>query len=394
MSQHCVVVGAGHAAAQMVSSLRAEGWTGDITVIGDEQSAPYQRPPLSKAYLHGDISADKMLIRPVAFYEKHNVQLRLGVRVTEINRQAATVALSDDNILAYDYLCLATGARARRLDSVVGANLPGIHYLRTISDIDMILADLDGSNKAVIVGGGYIGLETAASLRKKNIEVTVLEAADRILQRVTVPVMSEFFARIHREEGVRVIEGVGLSEFVGHEGRVSGVKTTQDEILAADVVIVGIGVIVNDELAQSAGLTIDNGIVVDDYCVTSDEKILAIGDCTNHYNAHYDRRLRLESVPNANEQAKIAAKTLCDHRTPYNSLPWFWSDQYDVKLQIAGLSQGHDDIVVKGDMSTRSFGVFYLKDGKVISADVVNNPKYFMQAKKLIAAGDPLPEDM
>jgi len=392
MTKRCVIVGAGHGAAEMVAALRKEGWEDEIVIVGEEPIPPYQRPPLSKAYLSGDIELEKLHIRPPAFYEKQNVELKLGVRVTKIDRDRKSVELDNGESLDYSYLCLATGTRARRLDMLSGADLDGIYYLRTAEDIDNIAASLPSVKKAVIVGGGYIGLETAASLRKKNIEVTVIEAVDRILQRVTAPVMSEFFARVHREEGVTVLEGTGLSEFLGSDGHVSGIKTSDGETIDADIVIVGVGIIVNDELAKDCGLSIDNGVVVNDYCETDDEHILAIGDVTNHYNAHYDRRIRLESVPNANDQARIAAKTICGKREAYNSLPWFWSDQYDIKLQIAGLSQGYDDVEVRGDTSTRSFAVYYLKDGVVIAVDAVNSPREFMQGKKLVLGRAGLPE--
>jgi len=391
MSKRCVVVGAGHGAAEFVAALRKEGWEDEIVVVGEEPLPPYQRPPLSKAYLSGDVAVEKLHIRPPAFYEKQNVELKLGVRVVRIDREKQCVELDNGESLDYTYLCLATGTRARRLDMLDGAELDGIYYLRTVADIDKIAASLPGVKKAVIVGGGYIGLETAASLRKKNIEVTVIEAVDRILQRVTAPVMSEFFARIHREEGVTVLEGTGLGAFLGSDSQVNGIKTSDGDTIDADIVIVGVGVIVNDELAKDSGLSIDNGIVVNDYCETDDEHILAIGDCTNHYNAHYDRRIRLESVPNANEQARIAAKTICGNKVAYNSLPWFWSDQYDVKLQIAGLSQDYDAIEVRGDNNSRNFCVYYLKDGELIAVDAVNSPKEFMQGKKLIMERAGLP---
>lgn len=393
MTKRCVIVGAGHGAAEMVAALRKEGWEDEIVMVGEELLPPYQRPPLSKAYLSGDVEVEKLHIRPPAFYEKQNVELKLGVRVLRIDREKQCVELDNGETLDYTYLCLATGTRARRLDMLDGADLDGIFYLRTVADIDQIAASLPSVKKAVIVGGGYIGLETAASLRKKNIEVTVIEAVDRILQRVTAPVMSEFFARVHREEGVTVLEGTGLGEFLGSEGHVNGIRTSNGDTIEADIVIVGVGIVVNDELAKDCGLSVDNGIVVNDYCETDDEHILAIGDCTNHYNAHYDRRIRLESVPNANEQARIAAKTICGNKVAYNSLPWFWSDQYDIKLQIAGLSQGYDAIEVRGDNNSRKFCVYYLKDGELIAVDAVNSPKEFMQGKKLIMERAGLPAE-
>lgn len=392
MNKRCIIIGAGHAAAQLAISLRSEGWEGDILILGEESSEPYQRPPLSKAYLSGELSADKMLIRPVALYEKKQVTLKLNCRVVSIDKLAKTVTTEQGEKLTYHKLCLATGTRARQFKGMPSANLEGIFYLRTMQDIDNIIQALGGAKHVAIVGGGYIGLETAASLLKKGLQVTVIEATDRILQRVTAPVMSEFFAQVHQEEGVTIIEGVGLSEFIGKKNKVSGIKLSNGNAINADIVIVGIGVEVNDELAVACDLEVDNGIVVDEYCQTSDPDILALGDCSNHFNAHYGRRIRLESVPNANEQAKTVAKTMTGKKEPYNSLPWFWSDQYDVKLQIAGLSQGFDQIVLRGDISSRSFCVYYLLSGVVIAADAINRPKDFMLAKKLILEKSKLPE--
>ena len=394
MTKCCVVVGTGHAAAQLVPSLRAEGWAGRIVVVGEEALLPYQRPPLSKGYLNGEVTAARMLIRSQAFYEKQAVEFMLGVKVTAVDPARKCVQLDTGAALAYNYLVLATGTRARRLDRLEGANLQTAFTTCVPGrDIDQLITDLKTATTAVIVGGGYIGLETAASLRKQGLEVTVIEAVDRILQRVTAPVMSAFFARVHRDEGVKVLAGTGLASFIGSNGRISGIRTSDGQEIAADIVIVGVGVAVNDELAVAAGLAVDNGIVVNDYCETSDKHILAVGDCTNHYNRVYDRRLRLESVPNAVEQAKIAAKTVCGKRQAYNSLPWFWSDQYDVKLQIAGLSQGYDELLVRGDNNSRNFCVYYLQAGRVIAIDAVNRPRQFMQAKKLIVDGAGVPAE-
>lgn len=392
MSERCIIVGAGHAAAQMVASLRGEGWDGEILLIGDEASMPYQRPPLSKAYLAGAMTAQQLLIRPEAFYQKHKVELLLNTRVTKIDRERRIVSTNRRQTHSYDKLCLATGTRPRRLGSVPGAELAGIHYLRSLADIDRIRGDMAAARKAVIVGGGYIGLETAASLRKGGLDVTVIEAADRILQRVTSPQLSDFFRRVHRQHGVTILESTGLAEFCGEAGRVVSVRTTRGHLLTADIVVVGVGVEVNGDLAQDCGLDFDNGIVVDDYCRTSDANIVAIGDCTNQYNAHYQRRLRLESVPNATEQAKTAAKLLCGKPQVNDSLPWFWSDQYDIKLQIAGISDGYDEMETRGDVQSGCFAIYYLRQGVVIATDAINSPRDFMLAKKLIQTQSCLPE--
>ena len=380
-----IIIGASHAAAQLSTSLRQEGWAGEILVIGDEPYLPYHRPPLSKTFLSGEKTEDDLLIRPAAFYEKNNIQFKQNT-VTCINREQKTLTLSDGTQLAYDKLALCMGARVRKA-AIVGEELSGVCYLRSIADVKGIQPYVAQGKRAVIIGGGYIGLETAAALRKQGMDVVVLEMADRILQRVTAPELSEFYTRIHQEEGVSIHTGVSVTAIVGN-GHVEKVVCTNGAEFAADVVIIGVGVVPNVELAEAAGIKIDNGIVVDEFCCTNDPHIVAAGDCTNHFNAIYQRRMRLESVPNAGEQGKTAAATLCGLTKAYKSLPWFWSDQYDLKLQIAGLSQGYDHVSIRGDKQNgRSFVAFYFKESRLIAADCINRPQEFMLSKKIITEG-------
>lgn len=385
MIQTCLIIGASHAAAQLAPSLRQEGWEGKIVVIGEEENLPYHRPPLSKAYLLGQKAADDMLIRSEEIYSRSGIELRLGRRVTAIHRPDKTVTLDNGETLVYDKLALCTGARARQI-VLPGSELQGIHYLRNIQDADAIRNEARSGQRAVIAGGGYIGLEVAAALRGLGMQVTVLEAASRVLARVTAPEVSEFFKRIHEEESVSICTGTQVSGFEGN-GRLSAVFCSDGQRLPADLVVIGIGVVPNTELAAAAGLDVGDGIVVDESALTSDPDIVAAGDCTLHPSRLYGL-IRLESVPNASEQARTAAATLCGKSKPYDALPWFWSDQYDLKLQIAGLNRGYERIVIRGDRHQgRSFAVFYLKEGKLIAADCINRSQEFMLGKRLIASG-------
>ena len=387
MKKSVIIIGASHAAAQTSVSLRQGGYEGVITVIGDELDLPYHRPPLSKDFLSGDKTLDEILIRPAAAYENGAIEMKLGVRVGAINRDAKTILTDDGEHLAYDKLVLTTGARIRQL-SIPGTDLPGVCYLRDAKDVRAIKAEVKAGRKAVIIGGGYIGLETAASLRKQGMDVTVLEAMPRILQRVTAPMMSEFYKRVHTEENVSLFEGVMASEIVKIEDGLC-VQTSCEKNFDADLVIIGIGVIPNTELAQMAGLNINDGIEVNEYCQTSDPDIYAAGDVTWHYNPIYKRHLRLESVPNATEQGKVVANHINGNLKQYDSLPWFWSDQFDLKLQIAGLSTGYDDIITRGDVkSSRSVAAFYFKGNVLLAVDAVNAPREFMMARMAISKGN------
>ncbi len=408
MTQTCIIVGAGHAAAQLAPSLRQEGWEGNILIISDEPYIPYHRPPLSKALLAGEKNLSEILIRPEAIYEKHNIHFRLSTRVESIQPTEKTITLHDGEQLAYDKLALCTGSRVRKMP--IGAGLAGVHYLRNIQDVEAIKADIHPHARAVIIGGGYIGLETAAVLKKLGLQVTVVEMMDRVLQRVASSEVSEFYTRVHAEEGVRIETGkvVGAIEAdpqaqTAHEltpreltPRVQQVICTDNTRYDADLVIIGVGVVPNTELAETAGLAVDNGIVVDELARTEDPHIVAAGDCTNHPNKLLGYRLRLESVPNATDQAKTAAASICGKQKPYCSLPWFWSDQYDMKLQIAGFNQGYDKVVLRGDNQTgRGFVAWYLRAGKLLAADCVNRPKEFMLAKQLLSKNLPVtPEQL
>ncbi len=389
MSENCVIIGASHAAGQLVVSLRQAGWAGDITLIGDEAHLPYHHPPLSKDYLSGEKSADDLLIRPKAAYETANVTLKLGVRAEKIDRRAKTVTSTAGEVIAYDKLVLATGARVRKLP-IEGADLPGVYYLRDMADVTAIKDKIAAGKRAVIIGGGYIGLETAASLKKLGLDVTVLEAMPRILQRVTAPELSEFYRRVHREEGVEIVEDTIADKILQtDDGLMVSSKSGRD--FTADFIIIGIGVIPNIELAAEAGLDCGDGIIVNEFCQTSDPAIYAAGDVTRHYNIKYERHIRLESVPNATEQAKTAAAHICGKGKAYDSLPWFWSDQFDLKLQIAGLSTDYDHVVIRGDrLASRSFSAFYFKGDKFLAVDAVNAPRDFAMSRMILTKGQSL----
>ncbi len=381
--RHCIIIGGSHAAAQLAPSLRQNGWDSDITIIGAEPVLPYHRPPLSKTYLSGDKNIHDILIRPHSFYTDNDIHTMLGDRAESIDRKRKVVVMADGAEIPYTKLALTTGSHVRKI-GLPGVDLGGVFYLRELDDVDRIRHYVGRGKKAVIVGGGYIGLETAAALRKLGMDVTVLEALPRVLQRVTAPEVSAFYTRIHREEGVDIVTDTAIGSIQGN-GDVNAVTCQDGTVLDADLVIIGIGILPATELAGNAGLEVDNGIVVDEFARTSDHDIVAAGDCTYHYNPIYDRHLRLESVQNAVDQAKVAAATLCGKLEPYSALPWFWSDQYDLKLQIAGLSQGFDQVIIRGDIETsRSFAAFYLREGKLIAVDAVNRPKEFMISKRAL----------
>ncbi len=393
MSNGVIIVGAGHAAGQAVASLRAEGYEGPITVIGDEPYVPYQRPPLSKKFLAGEIDIDRVYFKPPDFYEKSEAEMLLGKRVVEIERPKKLVHLDDGTTRPYDKLILATGSRVRELN-VPGFDLDGVFYLRTIEDVEAIQERFNKGGKMVVVGGGYIGLEVAAVAVKHGLDVTVLEMAPMVLARVVDPIVSKFYTRIHTDEGVKIETGVAVSGFEGANGKIERIDCADGKKFDADFVVVGVGIIPNVELAEEANLKVENGIVVDELCRTEDPDIYAIGDCTNHPNPILGQRLRLESVHNALEQGKTAAASICGKEKPYAQVPWFWSDQYDLKLQIVGLSAGYDEAVVRGDPdNSRSFAVFYLKDGVMIASDAVNRAPEHMMSRRLIAAKAKIPAE-
>ena len=383
MTEKVVIAGAGHAAGQLVASLKQQKFAGQIVLVGDEPHLPYQRPPLSKKFLSGDLALERLFIKPASLYDDSQIELRLETLITEVDRDNKALK-TDSGDITYDKLILALGSRVRRLD-IEGADLDGVHYLRNISDADGIRAELKNRKHAVIIGAGYIGLEVAAVIRQAGLDVTVVEMADRVMSRVVSPETSDFYQIEHTNQGVKLRLSTGVTAFRGN-GRVNTVETADGDLIPADFVVVGVGIIPNTELAADAGLAIDNGIVVDDRCQTGDPDIYAVGDCTSHPNSIYDRQLRLESVHNALEQAKTAVNNICGKKTQYSQVPWFWSDQYDLKLQIAGLSTGYDDVVIRGNPADRSFACLYLKDSKLIATDAVNAPREFVHSKALIAA--------
>jgi 3-phenylpropionate/trans-cinnamate dioxygenase ferredoxin reductase component len=387
MHQRVVIVGGGQAAVQAIDTLRRKGFGGEVVLIGDEPWLPYQRPPLSKKYLAGALERERLLLRPQHFYESHSVETRLGRRVDEIARHEQRVRLDDGSTVAYDALLIATGSRPRPL-AAPGADLEGVYFLRTIADVEQIRARLLPGKRLVIVGGGYIGLEVAATAREAGVEVTVLEMADRVMNRVVCGRLSAFYQAEHSRHGTRILCNSKVRALTAAPGtkHVGAVVTEDGQEHAADTVVVGCGVLPADELAVAAGLTCENGIVVDDRCRTSDPAIYAAGDCTSHPSLHYGRRLRLESVDNAFEQGTSAALNLLGMATVHDKVPWFWSDQYDLKLIIIGISQGYDSVVIRGDPASRAFSACYLRAGELIAIDTINSPKDQMAARKLIAA--------
>ena len=388
MSKQILIVGAGHAAGQIVSTLKQQKFPGRIVLVGDEPYLPYQRPPLSKKFLAGELPAERLHVKAESFYDDPQIDIRLNTHVTSIDRTARVATTDSAEQIHYDTAILATGSRVRKLPG--HETLPGgIHYLRTIDDVIAIQADIAPKAKLVIIGAGYIGLEVAAVAQSLDLDVTVVEMADRVMSRVVSPEISSFYQQEHERHGVQLKLSTGLQDFLLNEQgtRVAGVLTDSGETIPADLVIVGVGIVPNTELAQQAGLEVDNGVVVDEYCRTSDASIFAVGDCASHPSEIYGRQLRLESVHNALEQAKTAAANACGKSVAYSQVPWFWSDQYDLKLQIAGLSEGYDNIVLRGDLSKRSFSCLYLRNGKLVAIDAINAPRDFLQAKPLIAAG-------
>ena len=386
MVEHIVIVGAGQAGVQALDTLRRKGFVGEITLVGEEPWLPYQRPPLSKKFLSGSMERERLLIRPEAFFAEHKIRVLRERRVMRIDRAGRAIHLDDGVVVKYDRLLLATGSHPRR-SSAPGADLGGVHFLRNVADVERIRGEFVRGKRLVIVGAGYIGLEVAATASEMGLEVTVLEQAERVLSRVTCPQISSFYQSEHAKHGVRIVCGAQVSEIEGGaDGRVRAVSCDDGSSHPADVALIGIGVNATDVLAQEAGLECANGIVVDQHCRTSDPHIYAAGDCTSHPNIHYGRRVRLESVDNAFEQGTSAALNMLGTPTPHDKLPWFWSDQYDLKMIIVGLSQGYDEVVMRGSVDARSFSACYLREGELIAVDTVNAPKDQMAARKLVAA--------
>ena len=376
-----VVVGAGQAGAACVAKLRAEGFAGTITLIGAEAVPPYQRPPLSKAYLMGEMTLDRLLLRPESYYREAGIDLMLGAAAQAIDPLARRITL-DGQSIAYDALVLATGSVPRRLPAAIGGALGGVHVVRNLTDVDAMAAGMQTGRRALIVGGGYIGLEAAAVARKRGMVVTVIEMAPRILQRVAAPETSDYFRALHSAHGVDIREGVGLTRLVG-AGHVTGAILSDGAELLCEMVIVGIGIAPDTALAEVAGLATENGIATDSMGRTSDPAIWAAGDCASF--PYRDARIRLESVQNAIDQAELVARNILGADEPYDPKPWFWSDQYDVKLQIAGLNTGFDRVVLREGGAARSH--WYYVGERLLAVDAMNDPRSYMIGKRLIAAG-------
>ncbi len=377
-----VVIGAGQAGSSLVAELRKQGFEGELTLIGSEPVPPYQRPPLSKGYLLGEMALERLFLRPESFYQDQGVTLRLGAEVESIDPEAKTVTVAGDTI-SYDQLALTTGSVPRRLPASIGGDLKGVFVVRTLEDVDAMAASFTDGARVLIVGGGYIGLEAAAVASKLGVNVTLVEMADRILQRVAAPETSDYFRALHSSHGVDIREGVGLDRLLG-EDRVTAAALSDGTQLDIDFVIVGVGIAPDTKLAEGAGLEIDNGIAVDALGRTSDPSIWAAGDCSSF--PYRDGRLRLESVPNAIDQAECVARNMLGGSEEYIPKPWFWSDQYDVKLQIAGLNSGYDRIITRpGDGQSVSF--WYYQGDTLLAVDAMNDPRGYMIGKRLIEAG-------
>jgi 3-phenylpropionate/trans-cinnamate dioxygenase ferredoxin reductase subunit len=384
-SRHIVIAGAGHAGGSAAAMLRQLGWQGAITLIGEEPIPPYQRPPLSKAWLKGEATAESLALRPAKFYSEAAIDLRLETRVIAIDRAGNTVLLSDGITLPYDYLILALGARARRLP-LPGVELRGVLELRSAADADRLKLALQPGARLAVIGGGYIGLEAAASARALGAEVIIIERESRVLARVACPILSDFFQAFHRAQGVAIEVDAQVAALEGSDGHITGVRLGDGRVIGCDAALIGVGAVANDELAREAGLTCHNGIAVDLAARTDDPAIFAIGDCTSRPLPLYARIGRLESVPNALEQAKQAAATICGKPPPTLEVPWFWSDQYDLRLQIAGMPFDATEIVVRGDLDAGKFALFHLTaDGTVQAVEAVNAPPEFMGGRRIIA---------
>jgi len=382
-----VVVGAGQAGASLVARLRKDGFDGDITLIGEEPVPPYQRPPLSKAYLLGEMELERLFLRPESFYEEQDISLKKNAQVTAIDRDNRAVLIGDESI-DYDMLALCTGSRPRLLPT----DLSGVYAVRTVADVDLMAGAFSPGKRVVIVGGGYIGLEAAAVAAKRGLNVTLLEAADRILQRVACPETSNFFRELHQSHGVEIREGVGLDRLEGM-GRVEKAILSEGTEIACDFVIMGIGILPNTELAKAAGLSIDNGIAVDAQCRTSDPRIFSAGDCCSF--PHKNSRLRLESVPNAIDMGEHVARVMMGSDEAYQARPWFWSDQYDVTLQIAGLNAGYDQIVARAGAREGAQSFWYFMGARLLAVDAANDPRSYMMGKRWIESGlSPSPSDI
>jgi 3-phenylpropionate/trans-cinnamate dioxygenase ferredoxin reductase subunit len=390
MSPAVVIVGGGQAGYQTAASLRTEGYDGPVFLIGEEAVAPYQRPPLSKAFVLGKQNHSQILLRPETYYPDHQIELLAGEKAIAIDRTARKVHLESGGALGYDTLVVALGARNRSLP-VAGATLDGVCYLRTLTDAIEVKQRLEQAQQVVVVGGGFIGLEIAASARTLGKPVTVVEALPRLMARVVAPVVSEFFLAAHRAKGVEILLNAKVQEIEGDthgadRGKVEGILLDDGRRLPADLVVIGIGIVPNTGLALDAGLPIADGIATSEFLRTPDERVFAIGDCAEHPSIFASSQVRLESVQNAVDQGVCVARTITGHTAPYSATPWFWSDQFDIRLQMAGLPAGHDQTVVRGVPESGKFSVFYFRGGKLRAVDSVNRPADHQASRKLIGS--------
>ncbi|MEM9045942.1 MAG: FAD-dependent oxidoreductase [Pseudomonadota bacterium] len=389
MSDRIIVVGAGQAAASLVAKLRGEGHKGPVTVIGAEPAPPYQRPPLSKKYLLGEMETERLYLRPESWYSENDVETRLGAVVQEVDRGAKEVVLNGGTRLGYAKLALTTGSVPRRLPAAIGGDLAGLFTVRDLSDVDRMAPEFTEGRRVLIIGGGYIGLEAAAVAASKGLRVTVVEMAERILQRVAAPATSDFIRALHHSHGVEIREGVGLVRLEG-EGRVSRAVLTDESDVEIDFAIIGIGIMPDIGLAEAADLEIENGIKVDQYSRTSDPDIYAAGDCASF--PYRGVRIRLESVPNAIDQGENAALNMLGRDEEYIAKPWFWSDQYDMKLQIAGLNAGWDETITRPGAKEGTQSVWYFKGDQLLAVDAMSDARSYMIGKRVIEAGGTLPK--
>lgn len=390
---HVVVVGAGQAGLSLVARLRADGFAGRITLIGAEPHPPYQRPPLSKAYLLGEMEMERLYLRPEGFYAEHDIDLRLGVEVAAIDTGRQVAILETGAEIPYDELVLTTGSLPRRLPAAIGGDLNGVLTMRDIRDADRLAPELSPGRRVLVVGGGYIGLEAAAVCARRGLSVTLIEMAERILQRVAAPETSDYFRALHAGNGVTIREGVGLERLIGEEGRVVAARLSTGEEIPVDIALVGVGIVPDTRLAESAGIAVENGIRVDAFGRTSASHVWAAGDCASF--PHGEGRLRLESVGHAIDQAEAVARNIMGADLPYVPQPWFWSDQYDCKLQIAGLGAGHDRVAVRraGEGEGAPLSHWYYRGDRLVAVDAMNDSRAYMIGKRLIEAGrSPPPE--
>ncbi len=391
MKNGVVIIGAGHAGGMMAISLRQQKYQGSITLIGEEDCLPYQRPALSKGFLAGETEEKSLYLKSQDYFDKNNIRIIRNHKIVDIDRNNKTVILEDRKKIEYEKLVIATGSVVNKLNT--SSRETGLYYLRTIGDSLKIRERLRNKNKMAIIGAGYIGLEIASIAIKKNLEVTIMELENEVMSRVVSSEVSNFFQSKHQSEGIEFKFNTSVTD-IEDQGKQKGIVCSDGSVLSTDLVVVGVGIKPNIELAHSSGLECDNGIIVDDNGQTSDDHIFAVGDCSNHPNNILKQRLRLESVQNAVEQAKSVAAGISGNHRPYHQVPWFWSDQYNIKLQIAGISQHHDRRVIRGSPEEEKFAVFYQKDKRLIAVDAINSPKEFVTGKKLIQMQAEIPPEL